>query len=302
MPNAVSVPVVAVLFAPLALVGRALGRPQEIGRARVHLGRREEAAHEVAVRAVVALVELDRSREPLPTLLLVPLPLDPPAVAREPAPGAEGQPHVDAQAEIRGARDDVLTGAADLHDGGDAAAQELGHREIDASPRRILVLRRAADRQELEEPGVIELGIAAVLDERAVERRAADVRVGRDEPGRQDEVAGVDDLRVGSDRRGLPRADRDDAVALDDHGSVAQQAVSAAVEGDDVTGVDGGATRHGRPSSGPPQASDPTAVRRALTGHPGACFSSGTMRNPALPLERNQIGIEYQPDRAGEAT
>src|SRR5262249_41580722 len=160
-----------------------------------------------------------------------------------------------------------------------------------------LVLRRAADGQELEEPGVVELGIAAVLDERAVERRAADVRVGRDEPGCQDEVAGVDDLRLGSHRRGLARTDRDDAVALDDHGSVAQQAVSAAVEGDDVTGVDGGATRHGRSSSGP-QASDPTAVRRALTGHLGACFSSGTMRSPALPVERKQIGIEYQPDWA----
>src|SRR5436309_2520401 len=41
-----------------------------------------------------------------------------------------------------------------------------------------------------------------------------------------------------------------------------------------------------RGMGGPPQASDPTAVRRALTGPPAAWFSSGTMRIAALPLNR----------------
>ena len=163
---------------PLPLVGGALGGLQEVGRAGVDLRGREEAAHEVAVGAVVPLVQLDGPGEPLAALLLVPFPLDPPAVAREPAPGAEGEPHVHAQAVVRGAGGDVLAGAADLHHGGDAAAEELDHREVHARARRLLVLRRAAHRQELEEPGVVELRIAAVLDERAVERRAADVRVG----------------------------------------------------------------------------------------------------------------------------
>jgi len=36
------------------------------------------------------------------------------------------------------------------------------------------------------------------------------------------------------------------SLVLDDHGSAAEQAVTAPVEGDDVTGVDGDATRHGR--------------------------------------------------------
>src|SRR5207253_5858873 len=217
---------------------------------RVDLSRREKAADEVTVGAVVPLVELDRPGEALAALLLVPLPLDPPAVAREPAAGAEGEAHVHAQAEVRGACDDVLAGAADLHHRRHAAAKQLGHREVDARPRGFLVLRRAADRQELEEAGVEELRVAAVLEERAVERRAADVGVRRDEPGRQDRVAGVDGLEVGPDGRGTSRADRDDTVAVDDDDAVPQQAVSAAVEGDHVTGVDGGTTRHGRPSSG----------------------------------------------------
>src|SRR5262249_58325115 len=102
-------------------------------------------------------------------LLLVPLPLDPPAIAREPAAGAEREAHVDPQAEVAGARHDVLAGAADLHHGGDAAAEQLDHREVDARAGRLLVLRRAADRQELEEAGVVELPIAASLAERAVD-------------------------------------------------------------------------------------------------------------------------------------
>ena len=83
-----------------ALVGGALEASEQIGRARVDLGRREEAAHEVAVGAVVLLVELDGPGEAAAPCLLVPFPLDPPAVAREPAAGAEGEAHVDAQAEV----------------------------------------------------------------------------------------------------------------------------------------------------------------------------------------------------------
>src|SRR5262249_10872145 len=132
----------------------------------------------------------------------------------------------------------------------DAAAEELDHREVDARAGRLLVLRRAADRQELEEAGVVELRVAAVLDERAGERRAADVRMGREEPGREDGVAGVGDLDAARGRRGLARPERNDAVAVDDDGAVAEQAVTAAVEGDHVTGVDGDGTRHGRSSSG----------------------------------------------------
>src|SRR5439155_16939522 len=178
------------------------------------------------------LVELDRPGEALAALLLVPLPLDPPTVAREPAAGAKGEAHVHAQAEVRGACDDVLAGAADLHHRRHAAAKQLGDREVDARPRGFLVLRRAADRQELEEAGVEELRVAAVLEERAVERRAANVGVRRDELGSQDRVAGVDRLEVGPDGRGTSRADREDKVAVDDEDAVTQLAVSSAVEGD----------------------------------------------------------------------
>src|SRR5262244_1179224 len=290
----------------LALVGGALGRPQQIGRARIDLGRREEASHEVAVGAVVPLVELDGTGEALPTLLLVPFPFHSPAVAREPATGTERESHVDAQAEVAGARHDVLAGATDLPHGRDAAAEERDHREVDARAGRFLVLRRAADRQELEEAGVVELRVAAVLDERAVERRAADVRVGRDESGCQHRVAGIDGLDVAAARRRLPWPDRDDAVAVDDHCAVAEQAVAAAVESDHVTGVDGDRTRHGWSSSGATRmlASDPTAVRRALTGPqrhgflPAPCASrrwraSASSGNPwrPRPSERRRLRL-----------
>src|SRR5881296_316961 len=73
-----------------------------------------------------------------------------------------------------------------------------------------------------------------------------------------------------------------------------------------------------RGMGGPPRASDPTAVRRALTGPPAAWFSSGTMRIAALPLNRKlgrqldilavyfgwfspPLVIEYQPDCAARA-
>ena len=74
------------LVGPLDLVGEALGVFQELGRARVDLRRRDEAAHEIAVRAVPPRVEIHRSPESLPPLLLVPLPLDALAVLREPLP------------------------------------------------------------------------------------------------------------------------------------------------------------------------------------------------------------------------
>src|SRR5437868_14865899 len=43
-----------------------------------------------------------------------------------------------------------------------------------------------------------------------------------------------------------------------------------------------------RGMGGPPQASDPTAVGRALTGPAAAWSASGTMRIPALGLKRKQ--------------
>jgi hypothetical protein len=67
--------------------------------------------------------------------------------------------------------------------------------------------------------------------------------VGRDEPRRQDAVARLDGLvRLGA--VGLTGAYRDDAPAVDDHATVAQETVAVAVERDDVTGVDDHASGH----------------------------------------------------------
>src|SRR5207245_3693973 len=82
---------------------------------------------------------------------------------------------------------------------------------------------------------------AAVLDERAVERRAAYVGVGADEPRRQDTVAGVHPL-VG--RALVGPADVHDAVALEHHLPVAQDAVLPPVERDDPARPNRESARH----------------------------------------------------------
>ena len=166
-----------------------LAARKQLGRAGVDLGGGEAGPHEPAVGAVVALVERERPREALPATRLVPLPLDPPAVRREPATRAERQAEVDAEAEVPRPLDDVIAHLADLEHRGHAAPEQLGHREVDAGAARRLVLGAVADRQRLEEARVVELGPSRVLDERAVERRARDVGVGRDETGGQHAVA-----------------------------------------------------------------------------------------------------------------
>src|SRR3989304_4423863 len=79
------------LVGPPGLVGPALGLAEQLRGAGVDLGRREEAADEVPVGAVPALVELDGALEPLAPGRRVPTPLDALAVAGAPASGAEGQ-------------------------------------------------------------------------------------------------------------------------------------------------------------------------------------------------------------------
>ena len=103
-----------------------------------------QAADQTAVRAVEAVVEGEGPRQPLAAPLLVPLPVDAPAVLREPAPRAEGEPEVDAEAEVPGALDDVLAELSDLEHRRHAAPEELGHREVDAGAARRLVLGAVA--------------------------------------------------------------------------------------------------------------------------------------------------------------
>ena len=164
-----------------ALVGRLLGRAQELRRARVDLGRGEAAADQAAVRAVDAVVKGEGPRQALTAALLVPLPVNAAAVLREPAPGAERESEVDPEPEVPGALGDVLAELPDLEHGRHAASEELGHGEVDTRPAGRLVLGAVAHRQRLEEARVVELGPAGVLDERPVERGARDVGVGRDQ-------------------------------------------------------------------------------------------------------------------------
>jgi hypothetical protein len=185
-------------------------------------------------------VELDGATQSRLAGRLVELPLYAPAVVRDPAPGAEGLAHVHAQAEAAGRLHHVLALAADLHDGGAAAPQQLAHRELDAGPAPFLVLGGAAHGQHLEEPGEPELWVPAVLDERLVERRAGDVGVGRDEPGREDAVARVHRLVGGPFEA---RAHVNDPVPFEHHDAVTQEAMPSTVEADDVARTDERAPR-----------------------------------------------------------
>src|SRR4026208_1608200 len=73
------------------------------------------------------------------------------APSGEPAPGAEGLAHVAPQAVVRGAVHHVLAVPADLHHGGHAAAEQLGHREVHARPPTPVVLGLATHRQHPHE-------------------------------------------------------------------------------------------------------------------------------------------------------
>src|SRR5262249_26533149 len=73
-----------------------------------------------------------------------------------------------------------------------------------------------------------------VLDEGAIEGRAADVGVGGDEPGREDAIGGVHRL---VDAAVEARPHVEDAVTLDHHHAVSEESVATAVEGDDVAGA-----------------------------------------------------------------
>ena len=134
------------------IVRQALRITQQIAGARVDLRRRNDRAHEIAVGAVVLLDELGGLSQALPPCFLVPFPDDAPPVAREPAPRAEREPFVDTQTETLRALGHRVGVAADVQHGGDTAAQQLGHREVDAGERTLEILRAIADRQVLEQP------------------------------------------------------------------------------------------------------------------------------------------------------
>ena len=130
-------------------------------------------------------------------------------------PGAVARPHVEAEAGLDGPLDGVLRQRPDLQDGGGAAVQQLGHRVVDAGPRGVLVLGRAAHRQELEQARVVELAPprSSMNDLSSGEpARWAWVLI---RPGVTSIRAGVDRLVGGAVVRG---ADVDDLLPLDhDH-------------------------------------------------------------------------------------
>ena len=197
--------------------------------------RREEALDAAVRRAIDALDELHRPPEARFARLLVPLVLHLLAVARQPAPGAVAIGDVGAHAAALGGGGGVVALAADLHHRRRARADQFGHRVVNRGVARRLVNRRRAHRQHLGEAGHRELPPPAILDERFVERRLAQMRVRVDEPRRDDLVARVDDAVH------LPAecpAHMDDLIALDDDAPVLQDAMPALLIGHDHPAVD----------------------------------------------------------------
>ena len=102
--------------------------------------------------AVVLLDELSGLAQALPSCFFVPFPDDAPPVSREPAARAEREPFVDTQTETLRALGHRVGLATDVQHGGDTAAQQLRHREVDAGERALEILRAIAHRQVLEQP------------------------------------------------------------------------------------------------------------------------------------------------------
>ena len=130
-------------------------------RAGLDLARHQDAAHAVAVRALVALDEFERERE----LALARRPRRPRATSLPPSPPTQRPlskpgPEIGADAELADALEQRLLHpqlAAELDEGGDAVAQQLGDRELRVEAqllaRRIVVgadvARIAADPRAL---------------------------------------------------------------------------------------------------------------------------------------------------------
>ena len=216
-------------------VGRLPAHAQEFLGAGIDLRGREEAFDAAMRVAIDALDELDRPPETRLARFLVPLVLHLLAVARQPAPGAVAVGDVGAHAAALGGSGGVIALAADLHHRRRARADQFGHRVVDRGMARRLVDRRAAHRQHLGEAGHGELPPPAILDERLVERRLAQVRMRVDESRRDDLIARIDDAVH------LPAEcppDMDNLVALDNDAAVLKDAMRALLIGHDHPAVD----------------------------------------------------------------
>ena len=187
------------------LVGGPAGGAEEIEAARLHLAGRQEAAHAAAGGAVHALDEVERRVEFAPAGRLVDDALEPSPLAAHPAAGVVARAQVGADAEALDLRHERLLHAplaAELHERGDAVAQELGHRERGVKTRAALgamlvgaeVPRIAADSRAFARHADVEEGLAEVVRpsgvrDQPVGRAVAGVHVRVDEAG-SDELAG----------------------------------------------------------------------------------------------------------------
>src|SRR5690606_19726567 len=143
---------------------------QELFGAGVDLHRREESSNAVVGLALDPIDELDRPLEGRLPGLEIPLPLGALAVAREPPSITVALTDVGAETGLGSLLGHVVTIRADLHHGGRATADELGHRKVDTGASSRLVAGSGARRQILEEAGSVELARPLVLHERLVER------------------------------------------------------------------------------------------------------------------------------------
>ena len=233
------------------LVGGPAGGAEEIEAARLHLARRQEAAHAAAGGAVHALDEVERRLEFALAGRLVDDALEPTPLAAHPAAGVVARAEIGADAEALDLRQQRLLHAplaAELHERGDAVAQQLGHRERGVQTRAALgavlvgaqVARIAADSRAFARHADVEEGLAVVVRpsgvrDQPVRRAVAGVHVRVDEAGR-DELAARVDHEVGGAVEA--RADVDDALVFPHHDAVADQRVRAAAEADDPAAAD----------------------------------------------------------------
>ncbi len=181
--------------------------------------------------AVVLLDEADGAVHRRESGGFVPLVLHRFAVAGEPAAGAVAGSHVEPHPHLARFLDRPFRFRADLHHRRRAGAEQLGHRVGETGAGGLLISSGAAGRQELEQPGEVELTRSPILDERFVERRFVEMGVGVDEAGGDDLARAINrfiDLAV------KRFADMDDLVVFPDDDAIPQMTMPTILVRNDV--------------------------------------------------------------------
>ena len=283
------------------LVGRLARGAQEVEAARLHLPGREEAANAPARAAVDSLDEGQRALELLLAGRLVQGALEAAALVAHPAAGVIARAEIGANAETLHLAEERLLHpelAAELHEGRDAVAQHLGHREGGEEaiagvrigvrgprvPRIAAHSRALAGHGDLQEGLTVEVRPAGIGDE-AVGSAVPGMHVRVDEAGRHQSATGVD---LGVDRALEAPTDMQDAVVLVHDHAVGDERVGVACEAHDPPAADECSHRQVRRALDIRRSSLCDRGRTRRRGHRARALIQPSSRLRASPFSSNR--------------